>query len=107
VRQEDLRTAKVWTDGASAAYKVRSADNRQESRVSCMHTVFHDARRLLPYQRSKEESRDHSLWGMGTQRLYEGQCRMAIGKRTRQQLPNEFNVGMSRMGHQNVLILGY
>jgi hypothetical protein len=35
VQHADLRMAKVWTEGVSAAYKAHSADDRRESRVAC------------------------------------------------------------------------
>ena len=56
MRQDDLRTVEVWTDGASAAYKACSADDRWESRAVRVQAVFHDEHHLFPCHRSRSPS---------------------------------------------------
>jgi len=60
VRHADFRTLEVWMEGASAAYKARSADDRRESRAARVQEVFHKARRLFPCQKSGSPSSSSS-----------------------------------------------
>jgi len=47
-------------EGASAAYKARSADNGQESRAACIQEVFHNTHCLFLCQKSGSPSSSSS-----------------------------------------------